>query len=152
VGGGHAWRGNLHKPLERLRAWAYGSSSAAFAEWRAATGLGPGDRVEPGRPTRTKVVVRPNPYETGRATVVVYNWGEQEEVQVDLTGILALNDRYDVRNVQHLFGRPLIAGTFGGRDIRIPLGGVPPPTPVGLASSRAPRTGPDFDVFIVTAP
>jgi hypothetical protein len=103
-------------------------------------------------PRATRVVMRPNPYEAGRAHVVVFNWGAQSRVSVDMRGVLDAGDRYEVRNVQDLFGAPLVTGTVaaGRSTISIPLGGVPPPTPVGLRSSPAPKTGPEFDTFLVT--
>jgi len=98
---------------------------------------------------QTAVFVRPNVYEAGRATVTVYNWSRLGAVSVDLSGIVPVGARYEVRNVQDLFGAPVASGTYAGA-ISIPMGGVPAPTPIGLAISRAPRTGPYFDVFIVT--
>ena len=108
------------------------------------------DNVEERNPTVTKVVIRANPYESGRAHVVVFNWGKQRAVQADVRGILRAGDRYEVRNVQDLFGAPVVSGVVAGTSITIPLGGLPPPTPVGLASSPAPQTGPEFDVFLIT--
>jgi uncharacterized protein YjdB len=97
----------------------------------------------------TKVFVRPNAYEPGRANIIVYNPSGQGSVTVDLSGVVPAGARYEVRNVQDLFGAPVASGTYGG-PISIPMGGVRAPTPVGLSSSPAPTTGPYFDVFIVT--
>lgn len=109
------------------------------------------DNVELQTPPRTtRVAVRPNPYEAGRAHVVVFNWGKQPRVTVDVSAVLAPGDRYEVRNVQDLFGAPVVTGTITGSSITIPMGGVPPPAPIGLASSPAPKTGPEFDTFLVT--
>jgi hypothetical protein len=109
------------------------------------------DNVElPTPPRTTRVVVRPNPYEAGRAHVVVYNWGKQPRVTVDVSNVLVPGDRYEVRNVQDLFGAPVVTGTVAGSSITIPMAGVTPPAPIGVASSPAPKTGPDFDTFLVT--
>ena len=151
-GGGHAWHGNVHRPNGAGSTWTYRRLSAAFGEWRRAAGLGSGDRVEPGVPRTTKVVVRPNPYETGRAMIVVYNWGDREEIEADLSGIFVRGEPYEVHNVQQLFGLPVVAGRFTGERIHIPMKGVTPPVPIGMAHSPAPRTGPGFDVFIVHRP
>ena len=97
----------------------------------------------------TRVFVRPNAYEPGRANIIVYNPSGQGSVTADLAAIVPAGARYEVRNVQDLFGAPVASGTYGGA-ISIPMGGVPAPTPIGLSSSRAPKTGPYFDVFIVT--
>lgn len=108
------------------------------------------DNAERPAPATTKIVVRPNLYEQGRAHVVVLNWGSDTAAVVDVGGVLAPGDRYEVRNVQDLFGAPIASGTAAGGSITIPLGGVVPPVPAGLNSSPAPRTGPAFDVFLIT--
>jgi hypothetical protein len=100
-----------------------------------------------GTPT---VFVRANAYERGRANVVVYNWTGQNSVSVSMAGVLSAGDRYEVHNVQDLNGAAVASGTFSGGSITLPTTGVQPPAPVGVSSSPAPRTGPDFDVFIVT--
>ena len=102
------------------------------------------------KPTQPLVFVRPNAYEPGRANVIIYNWSRQASVSVDLSSVLSVGRRYEVRNVQDLFGAPLVSGTFGGGTISFPMAGITPPTPVGLTSSPAPVTGPDFNVFLVT--
>jgi hypothetical protein len=55
-----------------------------------------------------------------------------------------------VHNVQDLFGAPVASGTFGGGAVTLPLSGVPPPAPTGMASSPSPGTGTDFHVFVVS--
>src|SRR5207302_10560348 len=113
------------------------------------TGLAATDVVTPATPVGRRVFVRPNAYEPGRGNVVVYNWGRQGAVLANLAGVLAVGDRYEVRNVQDYFCAPVATGTFGGGAISLPMGGVTPPTPIGGAPHAAPRTGPDFDVFVV---
>jgi parallel beta-helix repeat protein len=97
----------------------------------------------------TKVVVRPNPYEAGRAHVIVYNWGGQGSVPADLGGVLQSGDRYEVRNVQNFYGTPVLSGTYAGGAISLPMTGTRPPTPLGRSTAAAPTTGPEFDVFVV---
>ena len=98
----------------------------------------------------TAVVVRPNVYEPGRANVIVYNWGQQGSVSVDASRFLPVGARYEIRNVQNLFGAPAASGTYGGGSITLPLAGVQPPVPVGMSTSRAPSTGTAFNVYVVT--
>jgi len=57
--------------------------------------------------------------------------------------------RYEVRNMQDWYGSPVTTGTYSGGSISIPMGGVTPAAVVGGAPHTPPRTGPDFDVFIV---
>jgi len=56
----------------------------------------------------------------------------------------------EVRNVQDLFGEPVVSGRYSGEPISVPMAGVRPPPPFGMPTSRAPMTGPDFDVFLLT--
>ena len=97
----------------------------------------------------TRVFVRPNRYELGRANIIVYNPSGQGSVTVDLSGVVPAGVRYEVRNVQDLFGAPVASGTGGGA-VSLPMSGVTPPTPIGMSSSAAPTTGPYFNVFVVT--
>jgi len=148
---GQQWSGNLYRRDPSATAWMYNGSNLTFPGWQSATGLGATDQALAGTPTATQVFVRPNRYEPGRATVVVYNWGNQGSVAVDLTGIVAVGSRYEVRNVQDLFGAPVASGTFGGGTIAIPMGGVTPPQPIGGSPVAPLVTGPAFDVFVVTS-
>jgi hypothetical protein len=146
---GKSWGGNTHRRDPSASAWRYTSSSYSFNSWRSATGLAATDQAQSGTPTGTQVIVRPNVYEPGRAMITVFNWSGQGSVNVNLAGVLNAGERYEVYNVQNLFGQPVASGTFGGGSISLPMNGVTPPAPIGMGSSRAPRTGPEFDVFIV---
>ncbi|HEV8304671.1 MAG TPA: Ig-like domain-containing protein [Gemmatimonadales bacterium] len=129
--------------------YVVGGSGITQGTWTNATVSGNTVLAAGPAARQTAVFVRPNAYEQGRATVTVYNWSQLGAVSVDLSGIVPVGARYEVRNVQNLYGAPVATGEFSGA-VSIPLGGVTPPTPVGLTSSRSPRTGPYFDVFLVT--
>jgi len=146
---GQRWTGDMHYRDPNAAAWQYGGRDYTFSQWRSATGLGATDQALSGAPA-TRVFVRPNLYEPGRAAVVVYNWGGQSTVSADLSGILQVGDRYEVRNAQDFYGAPVASGTFGGGTISLPMTGVTPPTPVGGSPTAPPKTGPEFDVFVVT--
>jgi hypothetical protein len=147
--GGYSWSANSYRRDPTASAWAYNGSDYSFATWKVNTGLGLTDLVTSVVPTGPKVFVRPSTHEPGRAMVVVYNWGNANSVGVDLGGIVPTGGRYEVRNVQNWFGTPVATGTYGGGAIDIPMGGVTPPAVVGGSPHTPPRTGPDFDVFIV---
>jgi hypothetical protein len=100
-------------------------------------------------PTATKVVVRKNPYEAGRANIAVYNWGGDGSVSLDLSGILPQGASYEIRNVQDWFGSPVVSGTYSGGSVTLPIRAVSPPVPVGFSSSRAPSTGTQFNAYVV---
>jgi len=108
--------------------------------------------VTAGSPTPAlRVFVRPNKYEPGRATIVVYNWAREQSVRVDLSTAMRVGTRYELRNVQNLFGKPVLTGTYAGGAVEIPMTGVEPPRPVGRSGPTPAlvRTGPAFDVFIL---
>ena len=146
---GFVWSTNTYQRDPLAAAWQYKGADYGFSTWTLKTGLGLTDVTVPVTPTNAQVFVRPNAYEAGRATVVVYNWGRGSSVNVDLGNVLPAGSTYEVRNVQDLFGAPVASGTFSGASISIPMGGVSPPSPIGGAAHAPPRTGPDFDVFIV---
>jgi len=145
------WRGNRYGGMASARAWRVGSRRHDFETFRRLTGLGRDDRVLGDAAPAPAVFVRPNKYEPGRAHIVVYNWGQRRAVAVDVHGVLRPGDRYELRNVQALFGLPVTSGVYRGDSILVPMTGVDPPVPVGRPVPRAaPRTGPVFDVFLLT--
>jgi hypothetical protein len=121
----------------------------SLASWKSATGLGASDAAQSTTPSAPTVVVRPNSYEAGRAHVVVYNWTLQGSVSVDLSGVLAPGDAYEIRNVQDLFGSPVTSGTYGGGAVMLPMAGISPPPRIGRSTPTPPRTGPHFNTFLV---
>ena len=107
----------------------------------------PGNTYTTTRPTGTRVFVRPNQYEAGRANIAVYNWDRQSAIDVDLGGIVARGAVYEVRNAQDYFGAPVVAAVYDGGLVRIPLSGLSVASPVGLLAPLP--TGPDFNAFVV---
>lgn len=148
---GYTWTHNTWYRDSTAPAWKHDDGGFDFAAWRKRTGLGASDQVT-AAPTATKVVVLPNKYEAGRAFVVIYNFALRPSVDVDLSSVLHPGGRFEIRNVQDLFGPPVVAGTYSGGTVSIPMTGVEPPQPLGRPTLPAPRTGPRFDVFLVTSP
>jgi hypothetical protein len=148
------WRDNRYGKDAGAPAWRVGTRRHDFAGFRRATGLGTDDQVLGPAPFTPRVFVRPNRYEAGRAHIVIYNWDRRPVVAVNVAGVLHPGDRYEVRNVQALFDPPLTRGTYTGAvaTIDVPMQGVTPPAPAGRGrwARPAPRTGPDFDVFLLT--
>jgi hypothetical protein len=147
----YRWTANRYVADPASKAWNHGDRRLRFTAWRSESGLGATDRAGEPLPAQPVVFVRPNKYERGRAHIAVVNFPTRTSVQVDLTGMLGPGDRYEIRNVQDLWGPPVVSGTFAGAAITIPMAGVEPPAPVGRTTpSRAPRTAPLFDVFLLT--
>jgi hypothetical protein len=148
--GTFTWGNNTYYRNAAAQAWRTQTGSALpLSDWKSATGLGASDQAPAATPGATKVFVRANKYEPGRALVVVYNWGSQSSVDVNLAGVLRSGQQYEVRNVQDMFGRPVASGTFNGSTISLAMSGVNPPMPIGRSTRTPPKTGPNFDTFIV---
>jgi len=147
---GYRWEGNSYYRDPADTAWSYHDTTYTFAAWRAKTGLGVTDQAMATGPAGPVVFVRPNAYEPGRATIVVYNWGRAPSVSASVAGALQPGEAYAVWSVQALFGPPLVTGVYAGGSIDLPMTPRSPPVPVGMATSPAPTTLPDFDVFLVT--
>lgn len=149
--GNYIWSGNTYYRDPTAQAWAVNGTSHDFADWKASTGLGSSDAVSSSVPPTPQVFVKPNKYEAGRAFIVVFNFGNQNAVAVDISAVVTVGHRYEIRNVQDVFSpTPIVAGNYAGGTVSIPMGGVQPPRPIGRAT-RAPRTGPAFDVFLLTS-
>jgi hypothetical protein len=146
--GGQYWSRNEYYRASTTSAWVYSSVWRTLPDWQRATGLGSGDVAWSGPPD-AKVVVRPNKYERGRAHIVVYNWSRSSNVSVDLSNVLSSGQRYEIRNVQALFGSPVVSGTYAGGNVLLPMNGVAPPARLGRSTPTPPRTAPGFDTFVV---
>jgi hypothetical protein len=99
------------------------------------------------RPTGTKIFIRPNAYEFGRANITVFNWANAATVSVDLTGVAYAGGSFQIRNAQNFFGEPVVSGVFDGSPVTLPMTGLTTAAPVGL--SAPPATGPEFNAFIL---
>jgi len=148
--GGSNWLLGSGDGLTATGNYVVGGTGISQGTWTNAIITGNTVITSGAKPTQPLVFVRPNAYEPGRANVIIYNWSRQAAVSVDLSSVLSVGRRYEVRNVQDLFGAPVASGTFGGGTLSFPMAGITPPTPIGLTSSPSPVTGPDFNVFLVT--
>ncbi|HWP37175.1 MAG TPA: Ig-like domain-containing protein [Gemmatimonadales bacterium] len=148
---GQEWGANTHYRDPAAVAWRFNGSWRTFDSWRQASGWGTTDQAMAGVPTATRVFVRPNLYEPGRATVVIYNWARSASVGVDLGGVVPVGHVYEIRNVQTIFGAPVASGTYTGGLVSFPMDGVAAQAPIGGSPNPPLRTGPDFDVFVVTS-
>src|SRR5205814_6123448 len=105
-----------------------------------------------GKPSGVQVFVRPNIYEPGRANIIVYNWDQASTVSVNVSSVLPVGTRFEVRNVQDFFGTPVLTGTYSGGSLQLPMTAIQPPRPVGVSLDPmvpSPVTGPEFNVFVL---
>ena len=144
------WGNNLHHRDPTAQAWLNNNQSYTLTGWEQVTGLGATDQAGVTQPTGVKTFVRPNAYEPGRGFVTIYNWDQLGSVAVDVSSVLAVGARYEVRNVQALLGGPVLSGTYGGGTLTLPMAAVPSPLPIGSGLVTPPSTGPAFQVFLIT--
>jgi hypothetical protein len=119
-----------------------------FSGWQSATGYDQNSSYMVGNLSGTKVFVRPNRYEAGRANIVVYNWDNLNSVSVDVSSVLAPGAAYEVRNAQDFFAPPLLSGVFDGQPLELPMRELTVAVPNGPLLTPPP-TGPTFNVFIL---
>lgn len=71
------------------------------------------------RPQGVRVVLRPNRYDPDRANLAVFNWAKEPAVDVPAGGFLNRGDKYRLMDPRDLYGKPVAAGPFDGRPIRV---------------------------------
>jgi Right handed beta helix region len=146
----YRWDKNIYFESKTITPFSFRDQARTFIEWREETGFDQNSRYVLGRPTGSEVFVRPNKYEPGRANIIVYNWDLRDTMDVDVSKVLTVGSRYEVRNVQDYFGAPVVSGTYNGTPIHLPMIGIQPPVPVGGWVTAPSVTGPEFNVFILT--
>jgi hypothetical protein len=145
---GWTWGMNSHYRSAAATAWRHDGGNATLAGWKSATGRGATD-ANPGTvPTGTQVIVRPNAYEAGRANIIIYNWAQAANVNVDLSAVLRVGQAYTIVNAQNFYGAPVASGVYAGGAVSLPMAPVQSPAPL-YASYTRPVTGPTFQVFVV---
>lgn len=101
-------------------------------------------------PSGTRVFIRPNAYEPGRAHIIVYNWDDADTVTVDLKGVLEVGASYEIRNAQNYFAAPIESGTYDGTPVTLTLAGLSPAQPLGAGQIEPSEyTGTAFNVFVL---
>jgi len=120
-----------------------------FPGWRTATGADANSTYTKAAPSGTQVFVRPNPYEAGRANVIVYDWAHAATVGADMSAVLPVGASYQVFSVQDFFGAPVASGRYTGAPISLPMTATSVQRPIGLSGTAS--TAPEFNVFVVMA-
>ena len=150
IGGStYTWSNNRFYGNSAAQEFSWRGTGYTFSDWRRRTGLGATDVFTSGKPSGTRVFVRPNKYERGRANVVVYNWAHQGSVQLNLSSVLRSGDRYEIRSVYNYFGAPITAGTYNGGLVTLPVPSLTPPRPLVGWPNRSIPASADFQAFVV---
>ncbi|MBK7584849.1 MAG: hypothetical protein IPI67_32250 [Myxococcales bacterium] len=113
----------------------------------------PNNTFQSAVPGTNKIAVRPNPWEKGRAHVIVYNWENADSVSVDVSAVVAPGAKYELRSVQDVFGAPVLSGTFDGKPLSVPMAAPSVAQPIGLPGAITPaeQPGKRFGVFLLTS-
>jgi hypothetical protein len=107
--------------------------------------------IPPQRLTGTKVFVRPNKFESGRANIMIFNWDKAPRVTVDLAAAgLKPGDQYEIRDVHDYFGPPVASETFAGGPITIAMTELKVTPPIGAVPNMPAHPAPEFGAFVVT--
>ncbi len=107
----------------------------------------PNNTVLSARPGSAQVFVRPNQYESGRASVTVFNWAHADSVAADVSGVLSRGDRYEIRSARNFFGQAVSAGIYAGGSVSIPLTALTAAAPIGVTLPTPGAS--DFQVFVL---
>jgi len=122
------------------------------SEWRAATRFDSHSKIVPGAFQGTKVFLRGNHYQRGRANIIVYNWDNLSNVPVNVNSVLPRHWSYELRNAQDFNAAPVLSGVFDGKPLQLPMTNLTVASVNGPQNGplvTAPPTGPKFNVFVL---
>ncbi|MDB6029912.1 MAG: hypothetical protein JWM16_250 [Verrucomicrobiales bacterium] len=142
------WDSNTYGRPATGNIFAINSQGKDFPLWKTGTGFDAHSSSVPGALTGTKVIIRANQFETGRAHIVVYNWDKLSTVPADLSSVLRVGTPFEIRNAQNYFGSPVLTGTYTGQPLQLPMSGLTVAKP-NAGWATPPPTGPQFNVFVV---
>jgi hypothetical protein len=142
------WNKNIYVCPSPKNCFQINSKSYSFSEWKDATGYDSASSVVAGQLTGTKVFVRRNRFEPGRANIVIYNWDKLSKIAVDVCSVVSRGAAYEVRNAQDFFSRPVLSGRFDGKPLELPMSGLTVAKPMAALKTPSP-TGPTFNVFVL---
>lgn len=146
----YAWDGNGYYGSTPEDAFGFQGRALDFDAWREATGFDRNGRFNSigAAGGGVRVIVRRNLYEPGRAHIIVYNWEGRATTEADVSSLLLRGEKYEVRDAQNFYGPPVVAGTYDGKPLLLPLGARRRARPVG-ADADPPQTAPEFNVFVL---
>jgi hypothetical protein len=148
---GITWSGNTHTHLnDGSSSWLLNTVAIPFTTWNS--NVPASDALVSAAPSATQVFMWKTAYETGRGNIIVYNWGNASWVDIDLSGIVPIGKEFKIWNVYDLVNPVVLAVTFSGGEVSVPLWvATTPPQPKGwLPPKPQPQlTGTAFNAYIV---
>jgi hypothetical protein len=152
-----SWNNNTYYNLTGMGGFDLeGVGTQTFQTWKQTIGDDNNSTYQETLPPN-KVIVKPNVYEAGRATVIIYNWTHVATVNIDLSlAGLSTGQRYKIVNAQNYHNSlldPVMTGTFNAANpvIALDLTSTKATAIVGrLGYTFVPATTlPEFGVFVV---
>lgn len=70
-------------------------------------------------PIANKIFIRKNLWDSNRFHLAIFNWSHFLTTTVNLSSVLNVGDRFEIRNVENYFGEPVLKGVYS-TDIQIP--------------------------------
>ncbi|WP_181256475.1 T9SS type A sorting domain-containing protein [Marinilabilia salmonicolor] len=122
----------------------------SFSDWTRRFPYDMNSRYSDFSELNNHTAVIPNVYERGKAHIVVFNWKQQKSVNIDLSGLLQLNEEFKLYDVENLT-EPILKGTFTGEPFSIPMDISTVIQPSGNISYSTPHTGIEFGCFFVVS-
>ncbi len=101
--------------------------------------------------TGARIAVRPNPYEPGRANIIIFNGDQKSVVDVDLSPSgLQPGQAFEIHDAQNFYGPAVWAGLYSaGQHAMLTMTGLTMARPVGNVPRQPSHTPIDFGVFVV---
>jgi hypothetical protein len=143
-----AWDDNTYFVPSGAGGFLANGNAIDFSEWQSGTGYDSNSTYIVGKPAGTRVFVRPNYYEPGRANITVYNWDNLSNVAVDVSSVLSYGTPFEVRNAEDFFAPPVLSGVFTNQLLNLPMTNLTMAAPNGPMLTPPP-TGPAFNVFVL---
>ena len=129
--------------------YQYGLSTT-FTNWKTNTSFDGSSNFYSTAPSLNKTIIQSNEYETGRAQVIVYNWENKSNIDIDLSTIgLQDGQTFKVVDAANYFGSPLVTDIYDVLNpvTTINISSMSTAAAVGLSS--LPSTAPEFITLIV---
>jgi hypothetical protein len=147
----HSWNNNTYYGGSSVSQYSYQYGPLVdFSGWKAITGFDASSSFLASAPSSSNVVVQANQYENGRANVLVYNWGLQSTVSIDLSGVgLVDGQSFTIVDAQDFFGSPIFSGVYNSASptAAVNLTGLAPVAPHGMTALAS--TSPEFASLVV---
>ncbi len=118
----HTWNSNKYYGGNSSSLFFLDNVAKTFDQWKSTTGFDSNSTYSSSLPSTNAIFVRPNKYEQGRAHVIVYNWENKNQVNVNISNIgLQTGDNFAIFDVQNFLGEPVMRGVYNGQSVDLPM-------------------------------